>query len=276
MPSSLLSDLERYLDAAPRITAEAQNLGPLCLFINRGYWPFYARPRLFFAEPPYARDIETVRRRQRELGLPEAFEWVHETTPGMIEAALAAGLTVRQLPLMLLESFRPAEVPAGITLRLLGPNDPNLRAAQAVAHLGFSWPGTDSGPLGVTERDTRAGLLQSEEITHLQDRIRRGLTRMVTALGSPDTSIGEGPLCVGSHLPLGNTSEIVGLATLPAARHHGLAKAVTTKLVEDASSRGVETIFLTAGSEGVARMYEGLGFARIGTSCVAEPNENAS
>ena len=40
-------------------------------------WPFYARPALG-ARPVAPDDVERVRARQRELGVPEAFEWVSD------------------------------------------------------------------------------------------------------------------------------------------------------------------------------------------------------
>jgi hypothetical protein len=40
--------------------------------------------------------------------------------------------------------------------------------------------------------------------------------------------------------------------------------------VQDARERGVETIFLSAGSEEIARVYARLGFRRVGTACIAE------
>jgi hypothetical protein len=43
---------------------------------------------------------------------------------------------------------------------------------------------------------------------------------------------------------------------------------VTGALVEDAIARGVETVFLSAGSESIARVYGRLGFKRIATACV--------
>lgn len=270
---SLLDRIERYYDTAPRIGAEVENIGPLSLFVSRGAWPYYARPRLFFSEPPIARDIELVRRRQRELGAPEAFEWVHETTPAMIDAARAAGLSIRELPLMVLDTLGAALPPEGIELRLLGTEDPGLRLAQAVAHIGFAAPGTERGDTGIFARDMRASELPVAEMDHLCDRLDRGLTRMVAAIASPGSPLGEGPLSVGSHIPIGNVSEIVGVATLPSARHRGLARAVTSRLAEDARARGVEWIFLSAGSEAVARMYRSIGFETIGTACIAEPPE---
>jgi hypothetical protein len=46
----------------------------------------------------------------------------------------------------------------------------------------------------------------------------------------------------------------------------GLGAAVTAHLVEDAVSLGLRTVFLSASSPDVARVYAGIGFARIGTA----------
>ena len=79
---------------------------------------------------PSAADITAVRQRQRELGVPEAFEWVHETTPDLLAVARSAGLDVLLAPLMVLE--RAALVPdlplPGATIRFLDPASPRLRA----------------------------------------------------------------------------------------------------------------------------------------------------
>jgi hypothetical protein len=42
-------------------------------------------------------------------------------------------------------------------------------------------------------------------------------------------------------------------------------------LVADATQRGVSTVFLSAGSDDVARMYSRVGFERVGTACIAAP-----
>ena len=41
--------------------------------------------------------------------------------------------------------------------------------------------------------------------------------------------------------------------------------------MQDARERGAEIVFVTAGSEEIARVYERLGFERHGTACIAEP-----
>ena len=72
------------------------------------------------------------------------------------------------------------------------------------------------------------------------------------------TAVAEGEygvVAAGAHQPVGGVSEIVGVATLPVVRRQGLGGAVTGTLVEDALARGVETVFLSAGSEDIARVY---------------------
>ena len=70
------------------------------------------------------------------------------------------------------------------------------------------------------------------------------------------------------HQPVDDVTEVVGVATLPAVRRQGLGGAVTGALVEDALARGVETVFLSAGSEDIARVYARLGFRRVATACI--------
>ncbi|HWM37584.1 MAG TPA: GNAT family N-acetyltransferase [Streptomyces sp.] len=84
---------------------------------------------------------------------------------------------------------------------------------------------------------------------------------------------GRKALCAGQHQPVGTVSEIAGVGTLPTARRRGLALAVTAALTADARSRGVETVFFSAGDDDVARIYARLGFRRVATALIAEPVE---
>jgi N-acetylglutamate synthase-like GNAT family acetyltransferase len=228
-------------------------------------WPYYARPS--GAGAASADDVGAVRARQRELGVPEAFEWVHELQPSLLEAVRAGGLRVLEAPLMVLADaqWRPPEAPTGIALRRLAPDDPALAEARAVADVGFGAAGTMPGPEGGHERDRSAAAQSETALAQVRERLRQG--RTVTIVAERDGSA----LAVGSHNPLGAVTEIVGVATLPAVRRQGLGGAVTGALVHDARERGAEVIFLSAGSEDIARVYGRLGFRRIGTACIAEP-----
>jgi predicted GNAT family acetyltransferase len=98
-----------------------------------------------------------------------------------------------------------------------------------------------------------------------RERLRAG--RTVSAVAFADGQ----PVAFGSHQPVGDVSEIVGVGTLPAYRRRGVAAALTSLLVQDAQQRGVQTVFLSAGDAAVARVYERVGFKCIATACIAEP-----
>jgi predicted GNAT family acetyltransferase len=81
------------------------------------------------------------------------------------------------------------------------------------------------------------------------------------------------PVAVGSHQPVRvdgrEVSEVVGVATVPRFRGRGLGAGITSALVEHARQTA-DLVFLAAGDDDVARVYERVGFARVGTACVAE------
>jgi len=229
--------------------------------VSEGPWPYYARPRLGALEFG-TEDIEAVRARQRELGAPEAFEWVADTTPALLPLVRAVGLEVLEAPLMVLEhaAFRAPEAPPSVVVRILDADDDALAAAVAVANVGFGAAGTAPGPEGIRERDAA---LPEDDQSYRRERLRRRFT--VTAVAENAT----GPVAVGSHNPVGDVTEVVGVATLPAVRRQGLGGAITGALVADALAGGAEVVFLSAGSEDIARVYHRLGFRRIGTACIA-------
>jgi ribosomal protein S18 acetylase RimI-like enzyme len=263
MTHPLLTEIEAYYDAVPRTATRAEQIGPFTLFVNDGAgWPYYARPSLG-ATAFTASDVNRVRERQRALGVPESFEWTADVSPALRAAVEAAGLSVAEYPLMaLLDEGQPPRLPDGVTLRLVTPDD-DLARIGAVAAVAFGVPGTAAGPEGV-DALARAEL-SSEMAGFVRERLRAGRTVTAAAFTA------EGPVATGSYQPVGNVSEVAGVGTLPAYRRRGLGAAVTGLLVEDARRRGIQTIFLTAGSEDVARIYHQLGFRRIATGCIASP-----
>ncbi|MCZ1012507.1 GNAT family N-acetyltransferase [Streptomyces lydicus] len=273
----LLELLEDYYDAVPRSGARAEDFGALTLFVREGQgWPFSARPAPGWRGEVTAAEVNRVRVRQRELGIPESFEWVAETAPGLRAAVEQSGLSVRAHPLMVLGPDVPApavpEVAGGVVLRTVGPDDPVLPSALAVPHLAFADPGTGIGVAGVAELDqaVRVGADAGDgTVERAAARIRAGLTSVAAAVEDGRA------LCAGQHQPVGKVSEIVGVGTLPAARRRGLGLAVTAALVADARTRGVETLFLSAGDDEVARIYARLGFRSVATALIAEPAEPA-
>ncbi|MFC7649788.1 GNAT family N-acetyltransferase [Streptosporangium lutulentum] len=232
-------------------------------------WPFYARPAREWRGAVSVADVAPVRARQRELGVPESFEWVAETSPALRPAIEESGLAVHEHPLMVLDEDAATperdEPPEGASVRILGPDDPALPSALAVPHLAFAEPGTGIGVAGPAElaaaAATRAG----------DGSVGRAVARLLAGRTVIAAAVKDGmALCAGQHQPVGTVSEIVGVGTLPTARRRGLGLAVTAALVADARSRGVRIVFLSAGDDDVARMYARIGFRRVGTALIAD------
>ncbi|MFD6227715.1 GNAT family N-acetyltransferase [Streptomyces sp. NPDC060232] len=265
MIDSTLSELERYYDTVPRVGgARAEDFGPLTLFVQEGAgWPYYARPALGGSDATAA-DVERVLARQRELGVPEAFEWVAETSPALRAAAEAARLHVHEHPLMVLEAGE--KLPPHPEVRLLGAEDPLLAAALTVPALAFADPGTAVGEAGPAE--LAAALADPSVETRrasVSEKLAAGTSGMAAAVRDGVV------LCSGMFNPVGDVAEVVGVGTLPSARRQGLALGVTATLVAQARARGARTVFLSAGDEDVARIYARAGFRRVGTALIAEP-----
>lgn len=266
MSDTVLDTLDAYLDLVPRPATRPEDIGELVLFVPAAHagWPYYARPRR--GRQPGPGDLERTRRRQRELGLPEDFEWVVELVPGLAGAARRAGLRVEENPLLVLRD--PARLsdrrpPGEVEIRLVGPDD-DLALIRAVPAVGFSYPGTAPGAVGVEALPAAAAARRSSaRLDFERERLRRGLT--VVAAAFADGS----PVAYGAHQPVAGVTEIVGVATLPAFRRRGLGVALTAFLTEDAMRRSVETVFLSAASSDVARMYAYLGFVRVGSTGAA-------
>jgi ribosomal protein S18 acetylase RimI-like enzyme len=257
----LLGRVERTYDALPRrpgVRAEA--VGPFELFVREGDgWPFYARPRLGAREFSAAA-VAALLARQRELGVPQALEWVIDVSPGLVEA-VSAQLPVVRAPLMVLE---PGLLPSMVdsAARVLHPEDPDaaelLAVSAAVANLGFADHGTGMGEAGPVERDAAVGpaRLDSDAVA--------GLRVDAIVVDPVDGMVARG----GYQAALG-AAEIVGVATLPAARRRGNGAAVTVALARHALDHGNDLVFLSAADEDVARIYARIGFRRVGTAGIA-------
>ncbi|MEP6650769.1 MAG: GNAT family N-acetyltransferase [Lapillicoccus sp.] len=262
-PPAILADLERYYDTAPRATCDTEELGSLTLFVARSGFPYYARPRLGVANEITADDVTAVLERQRELDVPQAVEWVHDTTPSLLPAARSAGMTVEECPLLVLaqDPFEP-DPAAGV--RVVAADDPQLGLVRAAINVGFGNAGTSVGEASVAERDAEAAA-RPESAERIAELITAGLSVLAGAFHPQ-----AGPVGGGNHNPRGDVTELVGVGVLPAYRRRGLAAAITARLARHAMDHGVETVFCSAHDDAVARVYESVGFRRVGTACIAE------
>jgi len=260
--------IERSYDAIPRRDGvRVEPVGPFELFVREGAgWPFYARPRLGATEFS-TDDVAAVLARQRELGVPEAIEWVVEASAGLLPAVQHL-MPVTLAPLMVLDAN--ALPPATDGARLLDPAAASFAddcaLSFAVAQVGFGFAGTSTGPPGPVERDAAATPLEPAMLESTARGLLVGHTAEAVVVDGTSGIVARGAF----QSALG-AAEIVGVATLPSARQRGHGAAVSALLAREALARGNEIVFLSAASEDVARVYARIGFRRIGTAAIAAP-----
>ena len=264
----VIERIDAFCDAVPRGRARAEEHGPLVLFVPTGPgWPYYARPLRGTRAPITAAAVRRVRARQRELIIPESFEWIEQAAPDMALAAAEGGLEVQPHPLLVLGEPVPLPpLPAGISARIIAPDDPELHHVWAVPSVAFGNPGTGTGEAGAAERDKIAADHDAGTMEMLRERLRSSQSVLAAAFG-PD-----GPVAAGSCQTVGDVAEITGVGVLPAYRRLGLGAAVTAALAADALDRGITTVFLSATDSAVARVYQRIGFRLVGTAMIAEPS----
>ena len=146
----------------------------------------------------------------------------------------------------------------------MGADDPELPHYQRVAATAFAHPGgrADVGDVPLdTSAEARA------RTAALRERIAAGRTVMMVAVENDE------PVAVGSHQPVdiggSEVSEVVGVATSPRLRGRGLGAGMASALVAHARETA-DMVFLAAGDDDVARVYERVGFARLATAAVAD------
>ena len=227
----------------------------------------YGRPRLGLTEDVGADDVAAVRARQRELGVREAFEWVHETTPshGRRGGGGRAGRHARPAArARCRRRWAPPPAPAGMTVRLLAPDDPALPAAQGVVELAFAAAATGLGDAGPEERAVAARAVG--DLGFLRERLRRRLTVMAVAEDA------NGPVAAGSHQPVerrdGGHGRRHAALRAPPRRRRRRDRPARRGRARTAARRSV---FLSAADDDVARLYGRLGFRPLGTACFGRP-----
>ena len=262
---ALIELIDRHLDAAPRFSADAVEVGAFTLFVSRTAWSYYARPAIGLDRPVAGADLVALAASCAQRGVGLDIEWVHQARPELETLARDFGLGVQPRALLVADPAQIRAVAAeGVRIRIVAHDDPALATGRAVVDVSFEFGGTVGGAAGAAERDAARTGLSPELVAHLRRRAELGLN--VTALAETDA---DGVVATGSYQPIERTAEVVSVATLPCARRRGIAAALTATLARDAQARGVGTLLLSATDDDVARIYERVGFRRIGVALEA-------
>jgi ribosomal protein S18 acetylase RimI-like enzyme len=258
-----LQRVDRYLNAAPLVAAEAVVCGPFTLFLNRETdqpYASYARPTTPL--PPNLNDLVTaihaVRDEFTRRGRVCRWEFLMDLWPDLPHALVRAGFpTPDRHPLMLVTPalFRPETARPEFQVRPLAPKE-DPRPLLEVAHAAFQ----------MGDRP-----LEDAEVQNLRGMIAGGLR--IFGAWRDGRAVGT-----AAHLPVGDTTEVNGVATLPEFQGRGIGGATTSAVVQDAFATGCRCVFLTAGDALACRLYTRLGFheVAVGMSVADEPPDGAS
>jgi ribosomal protein S18 acetylase RimI-like enzyme len=239
--SALLRDIDAYLNAAPRSRCDVVESGPFDIFLNRsGRNPHmsYARPARSFSGD-LASGIRAVTGVFRERGYTPRWEYVEELTPELTPALMAAGFPSPEMrPLMVQSESVALSIPSGVTIKHITDLGQLLEAA-SVQKRGFGIEDEEDGgsdPVKLTECGMRF-------FAAFVDRI------IVSA---------------GVQIPMEGVAELAGIATLAEYRRRGTGAALTAAMAADGRKDGCHAVFLSAGDNEIARIYQRAGFQTIG------------
>jgi ribosomal protein S18 acetylase RimI-like enzyme len=244
-----VSRLEERIQAAIRADAvrsrDVVQVGPFVATFTPGS----TNPFLNYAIPvvgarPTADDIASLGREFEGRALRPRLEFLASLAPEVEPTLLAHGYTVElRTPLMTCAEVDAAGEPDGIEVRLVESDD-DIRAAVSAQDEAYGEP--------VSADDARVA------------RVRESLEAGGLLVLARDRTTGEpagGGACTP---PYEGATELAGVGVRPSFRRRGIAAAVTALLARTMLDRGVATVFLMAAGDGEARIYERVGFARIG------------
>lgn len=189
---------------------------------------------------------EVFRERDRTL----RFEFIQSLYPTLPEILEQAGLNLEARHPMLLctpADFQPNHA-LGVEVQLLDASEEtNTSSYLSVRNQCFY------EDLAADEPPT------FKEIAELSEQIQAGQSRCALAY------LNGIPAGVGVTMPMMGVCELAGVATLPALRRQGVAKALCSFLIKDHFEGGGDLVWLSAGNAIAQATYESIGFRVVGS-----------
>jgi hypothetical protein len=246
-----LEAVEAHARAVASLAAERVPVGPFDAFLppdgeadGDPGTPAYAMPARPTGDQAALRaDLAALAALFAARGRPLRIELTLLLWPELPPALAAAGLAqAEDTPLFVATraSFRPRALP-GLSLRWVAAGE-SPAFALALVRQGFELRGPPPTP------EELAGLRRSLD----------GPLRLATA------ALDGRPAGAGFSTPLGPTTEISGLATLPAQRRRGVAGAVASFVVAEHLAAGGEVAWAASGDPRAAAVLLGVGFQDAG------------
>lgn len=245
---SLLARIAANVVAAATPGREVFDVGPFRALITPTtdlIYLNYAVP--LFAVDDWETPLDDLKQAFQRRGRRPRLEYLEALWPALgVPLARAGFVEEMAAPLMALEGQAPLTYhPSVAQISFLRPDDPSsvYAAWTQVCADGFGIP------LG-------------EAVEESEGRARPGVSRgaLLVALAT----VGGEVVAAGQLSISGDVAELAGVTTLAPWRRRGIGAHLCGALVEEGRARGVDLVWLSAGSEGARVLYDGLGFTRIG------------
>ena len=244
----LLRRLDAYADAIYERTARRVDVGPFVCFLHptsdlEGMSAVHVRGPL---REDFAAHLAEVKRVFAEHERRCELEFFEELWPTLLPQLEANGFVKpHHNPAMIVDrpSFRNESV-AGLDVRQLGPDD-DLWAAYRLGFAAFEMEGE----------------VKKDHVEAIRRDIEREEAYLYAAF--------DGDQIIGTAIrfPTKAALALLGfIATAPEHRRRGIAGHLTSIATAAAFDDGADEVWLTAGSAAAVRLYERLGFRRVGTS----------
>ncbi|HYI45228.1 MAG TPA: GNAT family N-acetyltransferase [Actinomycetota bacterium] len=245
-PAAALERIHAYILEVTRPLCTVKQVGSFDLLLHRKLmvpWASAAVPRLGTTD--WTQHLDHVAEAFGSAGRSPRWEFIRELFPGLAEDLASAGFGTPTIePLLALDSISPvdaAQISADVAIR---PFDSDLDDAAEVVELVQS--AFDSAADAAALEAFRSSVAAPNVV-------------QLIALSE------ERPVGSGRMTHHRGVAEITGVAVVKTHRRQGIGSALTKLLTRAAIELGSGIVYLTARDEGAGRIYERLGFARIGS-----------
>jgi ribosomal protein S18 acetylase RimI-like enzyme len=252
-PAAALERIHAYILEVTRPLCTVMRVGPFDLLLHRKLtvpWASAAVPRL--GTTGWTQHLDAVAAAFGSAGRAPRWEFIRELFPGLAKGLASAGFGTPTIePLLVLDpisSQAPAQISSGITIR---PFDPDLDDAEELVELVQTAFDSTADAAALEAFRSSVAAPNVMQLVALSDERPVGSARMTHHLG---------------------VAEVTGVAVGKTYRRRGIGSALAQRLTEAAIERGSEIVYLTARDEAAGRIYERLGFARIGCYVEVEGN----
>jgi ribosomal protein S18 acetylase RimI-like enzyme len=243
---ALLERIHAYILGVTRGQSTVVESGPFDLLLHKKLtvpWGSAGVPRL--GAQPSATDIARAAKEFVDRDRTPRWEFIAELFPGLAEELADGGF-------------------GGPTYEPLLVLDPD------------SLPAPGSGPEAMTirtfdvSRDPATEVVDMIQIAFGDAADPAGVEAFLTTVAEPNTTqlvafIDDRAVASGRLAHHAGVGEITGVAVAEPARRQGIGSALTRELAATGVEAGCEVVYLTARDAAAARIYERLGFVKIGS-----------